>query len=335
MISNAPQISVIMSVYKEPIPWITQSIDSILNQTFSDFEFLIVDDNPEDEERQELLRQYQEKDERVKIIFNEVNIGLTKSLNKALDHVKGKYIARMDADDISHTNRFQIQYDFMESHPEIDLCGTWGRTIGDISFLSLKIRKMPITNNEIKACLLFKNPFIHSSVMFRKVIKNKEVRYNENAKRSQDYMLWYELSLMNATFYNINEVLLDYRLSSLQISSNHNSEQFLISNFIQEQLLKELNCQVKEEEVRMHLAICKDNNIDIGLDNKIEYLNRLNDWCKNDEKYKYYRANCAKYALAICIDSKKPLYISHISYLKYSDMFDREFVRGFLRCILK
>lgn len=118
-----PQISVIMSVYKEPLDWMAQSIDSILNQIYSDFEFLIVDDNPTDDKLIYFLNDYQKKDSRIKIIVNEQNVGLTKSLNIAIKQAQGKYIARMDADDISCKNRFQVQYDYMEQHLEVDEIG--------------------------------------------------------------------------------------------------------------------------------------------------------------------------------------------------------------------
>ena len=94
------KLSVVMSIYKEPVEWMRQSIDSILNQTFTDFEFVIVNDNPIRSENRDILDEYSKKDFRIIVLSNDENIGLTKSLNKGLRISKGKYIARMDADDI-------------------------------------------------------------------------------------------------------------------------------------------------------------------------------------------------------------------------------------------
>lgn len=126
-----PKISVIMSIYKEPVEWVRQSIDSILAQTFSDFEFIIVNDRPDRIENTELLNEYKLKDCRIVVLANETNIGLTKSLNRALDIATGVYIARMDADDISLSHRFQTQVDYLDMHPEICGCGSWTGSINE------------------------------------------------------------------------------------------------------------------------------------------------------------------------------------------------------------
>ena len=114
-----PKISVIMSVYSERVDWIRKSIDSILNQTYSDFEFIIVNDKPDKEENAQLLEEYAARDSRIKVLTNEENIGLTKSLNKAFALAEGEFIARMDADDMALPERFKIQLEFMNAHPEI------------------------------------------------------------------------------------------------------------------------------------------------------------------------------------------------------------------------
>ena len=167
-----PQISVIKSVYKEPLDWMAQSIDSILNQIYSDFEFLIVDDNPTDDKLIYFLNDYQKKDSRIKIIVNEQNVGLTKSLNIAIKQAQGKYIARMDADDISCKNRFQVQYDYMEQHLEVDVCGSWAYKIGEMSLLDERKIILPTCNDDIRLGFLFSSQIIHPCVFVRsEVIK--------------------------------------------------------------------------------------------------------------------------------------------------------------------
>lgn len=126
-----PKVSVIMSVYKEPVEWLHESIDSILNQTFTDFEFIIICDNPSYDEGIALLYAYKEKDHRIVLIENEKNLGLTKSLNKGITVAKGDFIARMDADDISLPERFEKQMSLLEKHPEIGVCGSIIDYMGD------------------------------------------------------------------------------------------------------------------------------------------------------------------------------------------------------------
>ena len=131
-LSISPHISVLMSVYHEPIDWLALSVDSILNQSFSDFEFIIIVDDPNNQEAINYIRQKEEEDNRIVLLINEENVGLTKSLNKGLKIAKGNYIARMDADDISYPERFEKQFTFMESHPSVILLGTGVRYFGDL-----------------------------------------------------------------------------------------------------------------------------------------------------------------------------------------------------------
>ena len=204
-----PLISVIMSVYNEPIEWISQSINSILNQTLNNFEFIIVNDNPIRSENISLLKSFVANDRRIKIIYNQTNLGLPASLNKAIDQAQGKYIARMDADDISLSNRFQLQYDFLEKNPEYGICGTYAHKLDKNSKIGKKIR-LDQTNEELKARLLFYSPFVHPSVMVRTDLIYR-LKYNENFRVAQDVELWLRMS-KETKFYNIPKTLLYYRV---------------------------------------------------------------------------------------------------------------------------
>lgn len=208
------KISVIMSIYSEKEEWIKESIDSILSQTFRDFEFIIINDNPKRKENENLLLEYSQKDNRIIVITNKENIGLTKSLNKGLSIAKGKYIARMDADDISFPTRFQKQIDFLDKNTEYVLCGA------NISYFGSE--EKIIEQEEEPSFLFIENPFAHPVVMFR---NNSYLRYNENFKYAQDYEFWSNLYKENKKFYNIQEVLLKYRKSNQQISNKKFIEQ--------------------------------------------------------------------------------------------------------------
>ena len=159
-------ISVVMSVYNGE-KYLVDSVDSILNQTLFDYEVIIVNDGSTDSSLK-IIKEYQKKDKRLKLINNERNIGLTKSLNKGIGISKGKYIARQDADDISLKNRLRVQYEFLELHPECVAVGSNARIV-DMHNTFLYDSAQPLLWEDIKE-VLPKNPFFHSSTMFRKDI---------------------------------------------------------------------------------------------------------------------------------------------------------------------
>lgn len=226
---NFTCISIILSVYKEPINWIIQSIDSILNQTFNDFEFIIVNDNPSSKEHQELLQEYEKKDKRIKVIYNQENLGLTKSLNIALKVAKGKYIARMDADDIAYPLRLEKQFLFMEQNVNIVASGTQIKFFGKKHKRGYDRLYLPIDPVQINDNFILQNPnfppIAHPTAIIRRsILVDNQLSYNENFKTSQDYGLWNEL-IKYGEISNLDEILLDYRLSNNQITHNKINDQ--------------------------------------------------------------------------------------------------------------
>lgn len=186
MLDN-PKISVIMSVYNGE-KYLREAIESILNQTFTDFEFMIVNDGSTDNSF-EIFKSY--GDERIKIINNEENIGLTKSLNKALKVARGEYVARQDADDVSLPNRFDEQMKYLEEHPEVVLLGT---NVYLIDESEKTVGKRIVLEKPSIKDLLKNNQFNHGSVMFKKKVINQLGGYNELIKYSQDYELWLRIA---------------------------------------------------------------------------------------------------------------------------------------------
>ena len=175
-------ISVIMSIYSEKEEWIKESIDSILNQTFSDFEFIIINDNPNRDKNKSLLDKYAQIYNRIIVITNEENVCLTKSLNKGLKIDKGLFIARIDADDISLPTRFQKQVDFLEKNPEYIVCGTNIYYFGETKMF-LYSDWIKLDNDAIKAQLIFNSCFAHPTVMIRRdILLNHNIFYYENYK---------------------------------------------------------------------------------------------------------------------------------------------------------
>ena len=214
-----PKVSVLMSVYNGEA-YLERSIESILSQTFRDFEFLIINDASTDSTEDILKNAH---DPRIKVINNSVNLGLTKSLNRGIGIARGKYIARMDADDLSLPYRFEIQVGFLDSHPEYAILGSSYLLI-DQEGRTLSLVKVPVEDSQIRENLLKQNCFGHGSVMIRREAVQKVGGYDERFKCSQDYELW--LRIVEAfKASNIEEALYCWRMSNYSISKRNEWEQ--------------------------------------------------------------------------------------------------------------
>lgn len=209
-----PMISVVMPVYNAE-KYVAEAIDSILNQTYGDFEFIIVDDCSTDNSY-DIIRMYAETDNRIKLFRNDINSKLPKTLNFGISKSVGKYIARMDADDISLPERFAKQLEFMEQNPDVGVFGSYAVTIGACSRL-IKV--------QLKSCLIksfslfFCNNMLHPSVIIRKNIFEtySDLKYDENLSGlAEDYDLWVRMLLKGIKFANLDLPLLKYRISPKQ-----------------------------------------------------------------------------------------------------------------------
>ncbi|MCW3786764.1 glycosyltransferase [Plebeiibacterium sediminum] len=243
-----------MSVYSEPSEWIKESIESILDQSLRDFEFIVINDNPEHSRIIKLLKEFSEKDNRIRIVSNEKNIGLTKSLNKGLQLAGGEYIARMDADDISHKERFKCQVEFLEKNQDISLCGTWVKEFGNGVINKVK---NPVSSKEIAARLLFNNCLGHASVMFRRrICLEQGLLYDESIPKAQDYALWSEMVFKGLKLANIPKYLLYYRIHVNQVSSKTYHEQQDYVKVIRCRWLNMLGINLSELEYGIYEKIC-------------------------------------------------------------------------------
>ena len=221
-----PKISVIMSVYNAKM-FLEEAIKSILNQSFTDFEFLIVDDCSNDGSKK-ILDLYAQKDSRIKIFTNKENLRLTKNLNKLIEMSNGEYIARMDADDISLSERFNEQIKYFEDHLEVDILGTFSENISNNGTVTGK-RKVPITHKEIVKLLPILNPLSHPTVMFRTSALKLIGGYDERYRTSQDFYLWYKAVEKGLKINNIPSVLFQYRMDDDYISRK--SFQYRLNEF--------------------------------------------------------------------------------------------------------
>jgi len=215
-----PTVTVLMSVYNSG-RFLVQAVESILSQTFTDFEFIIINDGSTDGTR-EILESY--KDSRLRLLHQE-NMGLTRSLNKGIDLSRGKLIARMDGDDISLQPRLEKQVEVLERHGNLALVGCHFHIIDGENTVLRTV--MPPGNDTYRLWRLqFGNTYAHASVMIRKEVLLKVGKYDEKYKCTQDYDLWLRSSNLHNS-YVIPKVLFLYRAMSNgdQISASRGSEQ--------------------------------------------------------------------------------------------------------------
>ena len=219
-----PKISVVMSVYNGG-KYLEDSIKSILTQTFQDFEFIIINDTSTDN-TEEILKIFD--DPRIKIITNDQNIGLTRSLNKGIQLARGIYIARMDADDISLPHRFETQVHFLEKNPDYALVGSSYYQIDKDNKIHTLINVLT-DNIQIKQGLTKQNWFGHGSVMMRKDVFREVGGYDERFKLAQDYDLWLRIAAGHK-MANIEEPLYKWRVTKSGISVEKEAEQKYYAN---------------------------------------------------------------------------------------------------------
>jgi len=202
-----PETSVIMSVYNTE-RFVIQAIESILGQTYRDFEFVIVNDGSTDKTGQ-ILSEFQKRDARIVLLNNQKNIGVTKSLNIALKEARGKYVARMDPDDISRKDRLEIQISYMKSNPLTDILGSYVKSIDEDGSITGEWI-YPDDPVSIRWQLIFANALAHPSVVYKKDIVLSAGGYNEDLASGIDYDLWVRLS-PKARICQVKEFLVMWR----------------------------------------------------------------------------------------------------------------------------
>ncbi|WP_020405752.1 glycosyltransferase family 2 protein [Hahella ganghwensis] len=209
------KISVVMPVYNGE-NFLNDAIESILNQTFTEFEFIIVNDGSIDRSL-EIIESYSKNDNRIVVISRYENMGLLYSLNEALDRAKGEFIARMDADDISLPTRLEKQLLYLEQN-ELDICGCHYYLINDRGDY-IDAALVPVVGESFPVYLSYTTPFAHGAVMFRSSLLAEEIKYGcRGYKSAEDYALWSELYARNYAFGNVNEFLFLYRDISSSLS---------------------------------------------------------------------------------------------------------------------
>jgi glycosyltransferase involved in cell wall biosynthesis len=272
-----PQISVLLPVYNAE-SFISEAVSSILAQTFNDFELIIIDDASIDKTIN-IVKKF--RDERIIFIQKEVNTGYTNSLNMGLRLARGKYIARMDADDISLPSRFAKQIEYLDQHQDVAVCGTWYEYIG-----SDEVIKHPVNNEQVKLALLQHCAIGHPTVMMRRsIIERNELFYDVDLEPSEDYDLWVRI-LKYGKIINLPEVLLQYRLHSFQVSNTRHKLQEEQAKKVRRKLIS--NLYVDAPDVNVTEDIKFDNDIKTNKEILLQFIKEIKKLKKLNAEKKFF-----------------------------------------------
>lgn len=214
------KVSVLMPAYNAE-KYIEEAIESILNQTFTDFEFVVIDDCSTDK-TWEIIQKHAKKDKRIIAIKNEENLKLSATLNKGIDICKGEYIARMDSDDWSYPDRLQKQYDAISRDSNIGILGG-AMEVCDENLEIKNIRKYNLSDSEIRKSLFKYSPFCHPATIFKKEAL-LQYKYSIELNDAEDYDLYFRIGKVYK-LQNLNDIVIKYRTSGAQVSSKKSKRQ--------------------------------------------------------------------------------------------------------------
>ena len=303
-----PKISVIMPAYNAE-KYIGEAIDSILNQTYGDFEFIIINDGSTDKTKQ-IIQSY--SDSRIIYLENEKNSGIVYTLNKGLDFATGEYIARMDSDDISIKHRLEKQLKTMEADLSIGVLGTGTRVFGE-SIKTIETHSA-LESEKLKAELLFSSCVCHPSVMIRKsILDNYNIRYNCNYSGAEDFEMWWRIVSVSK-IASLKDILLCYRIHANQITQNYDDKYSDLMMKMLNLQLDTLNLKLTDEEKGCFLLYRLKEFKRFDSERSILFINIAFKILENNKKNKFFSQNALKLELASAI----------INIKNHSDMTNEE-----------
>lgn len=277
-----PKISVVMPAYNAE-KYIGEAIESILNQTFKDFEFIIINDGSVDHTK-EIIQKY--NDSRIVLLENDKNRGIVLSLNKGLDAATGEYIARMDADDIALMNRLERQAEYLDEHKDIGVLGTGICIFGE----KIKEQKRVFTTNseQLKAELIFNPCIAHPTVMIRKsVLQKYNLKYNTEFAGVEDYYLWWNIAKVSK-IATLPDILLDYRIHESQITKKKDIQYYNMMDNLMEIRFKDIGYIGTKEEKEMFMKYCLGEYQSYSEDGLKIFVDCLDHIRKFNEKNTYF-----------------------------------------------
>lgn len=248
--------------------YISQAIQSVLNQTYDNFELIIINDGSTDKTKV-VIESF--KDERIRYFENEKNSGIVFSRNKGLKLAQGEYIGMLDADDIAYPKKFEKQITFLQQNKDFGMIGSWSKFIdeeGESISGSWKLRAKP---EMIPSIMLFKNYFLQSAVLYRKSCI-RQYSFKDGFDILEDYLIWLEI-IKKFKVWNLQEYLLDYRIHSGGVTKMHQKEKLEKEKKVFRLQLTELGIDASEKEIELHLLIRNDTQI-----SEVRTLKSIENW---------------------------------------------------------
>jgi glycosyltransferase involved in cell wall biosynthesis len=320
--------------------FLDESIESILSQTFNDLELIIICEDPTNDICKN-IDNYREKSKKINVHYQESH-GLAEARNIGCKLARGKYIAWMDSDDISLPERLEKQFEFMEAHPDVGICGTRVRIIDGHS--NKTMQEYPTTDREIQCELFFRSALANSSViMQRKLIESMDLPFDIEYKLAEDYDLWVRASKLTH-FANLDDVLVLYRLHSESISQKHQTDMQKMTDKIRLNQLINLGIDPSGEEAELHNSIASWK-----FSNSMDFVEKSDVWLSKIQSINQARScypeptfsnALAKHWFAICNHASslghwtwKTYWNSQLS--KMSKLSSREKIMFALKCGMK
>jgi len=309
--------------------YLSEAIESVLAQTFTDFELLIVNDASTDNSLS-IIQNY--NDDRIRVIDNKFAKGIAGALNTGIDEARGDLIARMDSDDICNPDRLEIQFDYLEKNKNVDICGSWLKTFGELDGV---VWKHPLNDEDIKIQMLFSCPIAHPSVIFRKnklILHN--LKYLSERNGAEDYELWVRASAF-LNFANIPQELLNYRV--LKKSYEYTKRQNRFSEEIRIQQLKKI---VEADMHRKYIAL-HEKIVHWELEYNPKFIESSQNWfnliIKGNALHKIYpvsrfknRLHVMMYDICWAIMNEKKLGLKDVFFLKINLLIKLKIIYFFL-----
>jgi glycosyltransferase involved in cell wall biosynthesis len=328
-----PELTVILPVHNSE-QYLSEAIVSILNQTFEEFELLIINDGSKDKSG-DIIKSF--TDSRIRVVNHKHNKGLVVSLNEAIAISRGSYIARMDADDISDPNRFALQLQYLRENPSVDVVGSSVRVFGIDNY----IWDLPLDPDSLDAHTLFRCSLAHPAIMMRKsTIGKLKLKYLKFHQDAEDFDLWSRLLAKGGRIGNIATPLLSYRTHDSQISHKNSRQVISTRSIYSWQLKNRLNIIASKRDLEMHhlIATLNISKNARSLEKKRRWLANIIQANNQTHAYKSdkLRDLCATYWMDNCyVSGLGP--IKYIYLLKYPTTISAILmkVRSKIICLLK
>lgn len=330
-----PRISCIMSNYNTQPEYFEAAVGSVLGQSFTDFELIIVDDKSTDAMSRNLVMKFSEQDERVKVLYNDVNMGLANSLNRALEMAQGKYIIRFDTDDICFKDRFYTQYNYMEK-TGADIAGSFVQLFDEENRV---VASAFYSDEAVKAQLLFSCYIYHpSTVIRRSFMMETGLRYDPSFEKAEDFDFWVRCKEAGAKICMMPNVLLKYRMHKNSVCHIGKNQQTILSEQICKRQLDYMHVRYSMDELELHYILCGLRSL-----SKADFSS-LRQWCKKlkriNHKMVFYgirafekvvdnRLFTAVVKSELCGKDKAKLIISNKELLNYGNIYSVVYKKAF------